>query len=50
MVAAGSVILNGFIVSQQQCRELTSQEALNSILMPFIGMAFNQNKNMCRPR
>jgi hypothetical protein len=48
LLSAGSVILNSFIVSQQQCRELTQQEALNSIFMPFVGMAFNENKSKCK--
>ena len=46
-LGAVSVILNGIIVSQTQCRELTSQEAATSIFLPFVGMAFNQNHNKC---
>jgi hypothetical protein len=44
-----SVILNAAIVGRTQCRELTLQEALQSVFMPFIGIAFNQHNNMCNP-
>ena len=44
-----SVILNAAIISQTQCRELTMQEAWRSVFLPFIGIAFNQNNNMCNP-
>jgi hypothetical protein len=42
-----SVILNAAIVSNTQCRELTQQEALSSLLLPFIGFAFNKQNNKC---
>ena len=42
-----SVILNAIIVSNTQCRELTQQEALSSLLLPFIGIAFNKHNNKC---
>jgi hypothetical protein len=42
-----SVMLNALIVSKTQCRELTSQEAMSSIFLPFIGMAFNKQNNKC---
>ena len=45
--AALSVIVNGIIVSQTQCRELTQQEAWTSIFLPFIGMAFNKHHSAC---
>ena len=45
-----SVILNAAIVSKTQCRELTQQEAWSSAFLPFIGILFNQNNNMCQPR
>jgi hypothetical protein len=45
--AALSVIINGIVVSQTQCRELTQQEALTSIFLPFIGMAFNKHHSAC---
>jgi len=44
---AVSVILNGAIVSATQCRELTAQEAYASILLPFIGIAFNSQASLC---
>jgi len=44
---AVSVILNGAIVSATQCRELTAQEAYTSILLPFVGIAFNSNASLC---
>lgn len=46
-LSATSVILNGAIVGQTQCRELTQQEATASIFLPFFGMAFNAHHNMC---
>jgi len=51
VIGAGvvSVILNGIIVAQTQCRELTSNEAMASIFLPFLGMAFNQRHNLCHP-
>jgi hypothetical protein len=45
--AVVSVILNAAIVSNTQCRELTQQEALSSLLLPFIGIAFNKHNNKC---
>ena len=44
---AVSVLLNGAIVSATQCRALTEQEAYASILLPFIGIAFNSNASAC---
>jgi len=51
VVGAGvvSVILNGIIVAQTQCRELTTNEAWASFLLPFLGIAFNQTRNLCHP-
>ncbi|HVX98938.1 MAG TPA: hypothetical protein VHA55_04010 [Pseudorhodoplanes sp.] len=46
-LSAFSVILNGLIVSQTQCRELTQQEAFASLGLPFIGWAFNTQNNKC---
>jgi hypothetical protein len=45
--SAVSVILNAIIVSHTQCRELTQQEALSSIFLPFIGIALNKKNNHC---
>jgi hypothetical protein len=42
-----SVILNAIIISNTQCRELTQQEAISSIFLPFIGIAMNQKMNKC---
>ena len=44
---AVSVILNGAIISATQCRQLTAQEAYTSILLPFVGIAFNSNASLC---
>lgn len=48
-IAAGalSVIVNGAIVGKTQCRELTSKEAITSILLPFIGILFNEQHSLC---
>jgi hypothetical protein len=46
-LGAFSVIINGIVISQTQCRELTSQEAAASIFLPFVGMAFNGKHNKC---
>ena len=45
--AAVSVIVNGIIISQTQCRELTQQEAFASIFLPFLGMAFDEHHSHC---
>lgn len=49
VIAAGvvSVIINGIIVAQTQCRELTANEAMMSIFLPFLGIAFNKVNNLC---
>jgi|SRR5664280_510101 hypothetical protein len=49
VIGAGvvSIMLNALIVSQTQCRELTSQEAWSSFLLPFIAIALNQKNNKC---
>ena len=44
-----SVITNAIIVSHTECRELSQQEALTSVFLPFIGIAFNQHHNHCHP-
>jgi len=44
-----SIMINGIIVAQTQCRELTSSEAMASFFLPFLGMAFNQQHNLCHP-
>jgi len=46
-LGALSAIVNGIVVGQTQCRELTQQEAAASIFLPFIGMLFNQNNSKC---
>jgi len=50
MVVVASVILNAAIVSQTQCRQLTQQEAFNSILLPLLGIALNRQRTMCGRR
>ena len=49
VIGAGvvSVMLNAVIVSKTQCRELTTNEALSSFFLPFIGIALNQKNNHC---
>lgn len=47
VASVGSVITNAFIVGRTQCRELTYQEAWTSALLPFIGIAFNQQNSQC---
>ena len=47
MLGAASVIANAAIVSNNQCRELTRNEAVTSFLLPFIGMLFNENNPRC---
>ena len=44
-LGAFSAIVNGIVVGQTQCRELTQQEAASSLFLPFIGMLFKQNNN-----
>jgi hypothetical protein len=47
-LSAVSVITSAIIVSRTQCRELTHQEAMSSILLPFIGIAMNKHSSKCR--
>ena len=45
---AASVILDAAIVWNTQCRELTSQEAVASFLLPLGGILLDQNNNKCK--
>jgi hypothetical protein len=45
---AASTILNAAIVWNTQCRELTSDEAMNSAFMPLVGIAFDDQDNKCK--
>ena len=49
VIGAGviSVMLNALIVSNTQCRELTNEEAISSVFLPFLGIAFNKQMNHC---
>jgi hypothetical protein len=45
---AASTILNAVIVWNTQCRELTSEEAMNSAFLPLVGIAFDDQNNKCK--
>ena len=42
-----SVMFNAAVVWNTQCRELTHDEAVSSLALPFLGMAFNTQNNQC---
>ncbi len=42
-----SLMFNAAVVQMTQCRELTTNEALQSAFLPFIGMALNQQTSHC---
>jgi len=41
------VITNAAWIWHTQCRELSSQEAMTSTFLPFIGMAFAAQASKC---
>jgi hypothetical protein len=43
-----SVMVNAAYIWNKQCRELSSQEALTSALLPFLGFAFDAHASKCR--
>lgn len=47
-VGTVSVILNAAIVWNTQCRELTSDEAITSTFLPFVGIALDAHNSKCR--
>jgi hypothetical protein len=47
-VGVASVMVNAAWIWRTQCRELSSQEAITSTFLPFIGMAFDAQANKCR--
>jgi len=46
-VGTASVMLNAAIVWNTQCRELTSQEAMTSAFLPFVGIALDAQASKC---
>jgi hypothetical protein len=40
-------MVNAIYIWNTQCRELTSQEAVTSTFLPFIGMAFDAQASKC---
>jgi len=48
VVGVAGVMTNAAYVWHTQCRELSSQEAMTSTFLPFVGMAFNAHANKCR--
>jgi len=47
IVGAVGVIVNAIYIWNTQCRELSSQEAVTSTFLPFIGMAFDAQASKC---
>lgn len=47
LVGTVSVMLNAAIVWNTQCRELSSDEALSSTFLPFVGIAFDAHDSKC---
>ncbi|MGA2493425.1 MAG: hypothetical protein ABSF67_10790 [Roseiarcus sp.] len=48
MVGVVGVMTNAAYVWRTQCRELSSQEAVTSTFLPFVGMAFDAQASKCR--
>lgn len=48
MVGVAGVMTNAAWVWHTQCRELSSQEAMTSTFLPFVGMAFDAQASKCR--
>ena len=48
IVGVVGVITNAAWIWHTQCRELSSQEAMTSTFLPFIGMAFDAQASKCR--
>ncbi len=47
-VGVAGVMTNAAWVWRTQCRELSSQEAMTSTFLPFVGMAFDAHASKCR--
>jgi hypothetical protein len=48
IVGVVGVMVNAAWIWHTQCRELTSQEAVTSTFLPFVGMAFDAQASKCR--
>jgi hypothetical protein len=48
IVGVVGVITNAAWIWHTQCRELSSQEAVTSTFLPFVGMAFDAQASKCR--
>ena len=48
IVGVVSVMFNAAWIWRTQCRELSSQEAMTSTFLPFVGMAFDAQASKCR--
>ena len=48
MVGVAGVMTNAAWVWHTQCRELSSQEAMTSTFLPFVGMVFDAHASKCR--
>ncbi len=46
-VGVASVIVNAAYIWNTQCRELTSDEAMTSTFLPFVGIALDKNASKC---
>jgi hypothetical protein len=47
IVGVVGVMVNAAYIWRTQCRELTSQEAMTSTFLPFIGMIFDAQASQC---
>jgi hypothetical protein len=47
IVGVVGVMVNAIYIWNTQCRQLTSQEAVTSTFLPFIGMAFDAQASKC---
>ncbi|THD42834.1 MAG: hypothetical protein E7774_14360 [Bradyrhizobium sp.] len=48
LIGTASVIVNAAYIWNSQCRELSSQEAMTSTFLPFLGIAFDAQASKCR--
>ena len=48
MVGVASVMTNAAYIWHTQCRELSSQEAITSTFLPFVGMYSDAQASKCR--
>jgi hypothetical protein len=47
IVGVVGVMVNAIYIWNTQCRELTSQEAVTSTFLPFVGMVFDAQASKC---